>query len=400
MTPTSRYSHAQARRDIELQADGLLPSARQAHLETHLAACPDCRTYQQALFTLEKSLGELFQTHLPSVEYTHSENQVFAADVKASAHALRPLLQIPQWFNSLAWGVTLTLLMAGMAWVLANTRLEDRPPDTSLSLAITLDTPPGTYSTIPGDAPVNQVAFSPDSQLLGAAYNNGQVILWQTATQETYLTLEADPQRVSSLTFSSRDRLFTLGNGTLKVWQAGQLLQTITDIPGNPYRVGISATGAIQFLRHPNEFFLQTATSPWITPRGQAATPIILPTLAGEVVTASLSPDGNILATGSTSGNLYFWQISLENGQRQGTPLRMFKGHTAPITALVFHPHGDWIVSAAADGVFVWQASDGKLLYRLLEGESGVVSLAFAPNGSALAAALESGMIYLWLAEE
>lgn len=74
-----RYTHAHARRDLEMHADGHLPAARQSALETHLAACPDCRAYQEEYLTLEKSLGQslndLFQTHLPPIEYTPAENQ-------------------------------------------------------------------------------------------------------------------------------------------------------------------------------------------------------------------------------------------------------------------------------------------------------------------------------------
>lgn len=402
------YSHAQARHDLASLAP-LTPS-RQAQLNAHLAACFTCRAYQEEFLALDQSLEGLFTAHVPTIEYTSTENQAFAADVKTAARALRPIFQIPQWLNSLAWGAALALVMAGMAWLLANTRFEEKPPaEQPASLTLTFDSPPSEPFTFPGEGfPANQVAISPDGSILAAAYDNGQVRLYQTADQQITLTLDADPQGVSSLLFTPNGLLFTLGkgNGTLKVWQpaSGTLLQTLTGLSGNPQRVGISLAGGIQFLRRPNELLLTTAPVvkiPWARSRGQPGTPIILPALAGEVTATTLSPDGSLLATGSQSGSIYFWQVTVENGQRVGTPLRALKGHSAPLTTLAFHPSGDWLVSAATDGtIYVWRVNDGKQLFPLLNAGSNTISLAFSPDGSALAASRKDGTVYLWRANE
>lgn len=400
------YSHAQARHDIESLAP--LNSTRRGLLETHLAACPDCRAYHEEFLTLDKSLGELFTNQLPAVEYTPAENQAFSAEIKHASRAFRPLITIPDWLNSLAWGTALALVMAGMAWILSNTRLEEKPPiEQPPSLTLALNAPPGEGLTLPGNgSPANQVAFSPDGSHLAAAYDDGRVIVYQTSDQAIALTLDADSLGVSSLLYAPNSLLFTLGkgNGTLKVWQPtdGTLLQTLTGLDGNPQRVGLSTTGSIQFLRQPNELLLATAPTvkiPWALTRGQTATPIVLPALAGEVVATTLSPDGNILVTGSKSGSIYFWQITIENGQRVGVPLRVLKGHTAPLTTVAFHPSGAWLVSAATDGtVYVWRVDDGKLLYTLLDAGSTTLSLAFSSDGASLAASRKDGTVYLWRA--
>ncbi len=408
---TPRYSHEEARHDLAAQAEGHLPDARLPHLENHLATCADCRAYQGEFLALEKSLGEALQAHLPEVAYSPAENQAFAAHLKTRIPKPRPLFQIPQWLNSLAWGGAVTLLMIGMAWILANTRLEEeRPPDlpdSVLSLALSLTTPPGNRITFAGHGtPSNQVIFSPDSQLLASAYENGQVTLWQIADQTVHLQLDADPQGVASLAFSQNGALLlTLGqgNGTLKVWQAadGQLRQTLPDISGNPHFVGISSSGKIQLLRQPNEFILNATAGvdiPWAIRRGSDHLPIVLPPLAGDVVAASLSPDGTILATGAKSGMITLWEITFEEGHLQGNLLFRMEGHTGAITSLAFHPGGQWLVSAAEDGsARVWRIVDGVSLYTLLQ-ETGVIhSLAFSPNGAALAASLEDGTVVLWM---
>lgn len=402
------YSHPQARHDLESLAP--LSPTRKAQLELHLAACPTCRAYHEEFLALDTALGELLTGNLPPVTYTPAENQAFSTEIQHAAHAFRPLFAIPEWLNSLAWGTALALLMAGMAWILSNTRLEEKPPvEQPPSLTLALNAPPGEALTLPGNgSPANQIAFSPDGTHLAAAYDDGHVTLYQTADQTIALTLDADPQGVNSLLYAPNGLLFTLGknNGTLKVWQPadGTLIQTLSGLKGNPQRIGLSLTGGIQFLRQPNQLLLNTAPTvkiPWALTRGQTTTPIILPALAGEVTATTLSPDGIILATGSKSGSIYFWQITLENGQRVGVPLRALKGHTAPLTALAFHPSGDWLVSAASDGtVSVWRVDDGKRLYTLLNAGSTPLSLAFSSDGSALAASREDGMVYLWRAGE
>jgi anti-sigma factor RsiW len=57
-------SHAQARRYLELAADGDLDAARRAALKQHLAECPQCRAYADELNRLHvalKVVGERFR---------------------------------------------------------------------------------------------------------------------------------------------------------------------------------------------------------------------------------------------------------------------------------------------------------------------------------------------------
>ena len=409
MSEATRYSHTQARLDIEMDLDGLLSPGQQEILHTHLLTCVECRAYYEEFISLEKTLGEIFKASLPEVEYSRAETQQFSREVKAR-YARRPHFNSLQWANSLAWVGAVALMMVGLAWILSNTRLENIPPiESPPSVALSLETPPGIRLTLPGNGqPVNQVAYSTDDRLLAAATDNGQVILWQVADGAQWLTINTGQPGVSSVIFSGGVHLLVLGkeNGVLQVWQVstGQLLQTISNIPGKPHLMGLSATGEIQFLRQPNEFIINTAPSvkvPWATRRGIALTPIILPGLAGEVVTASVSPDGNILATGSKSGVIHFWQITVKNGKREGTLLFALQGHTGPITNLAFQPDGQYLASASEDGTLrVWRVTDGVALYTLTEQTSSIQSIAFSPNGSSLAAALKDGTVYLWMAEE
>jgi len=409
MSEATQYTHAQARGDIEMDVDGLLSPGQQEILHTHLLGCAECRAYHEEFIRLETTLAEMFKATLPEVDYSPAETQQFSQDVR-TGYTRRSRFNYPQWANSLAWVGAVALMMVGLAWILSNTRLESAPPiESPSSVALSLETPPGIRLTLRGNGqPVNQVAYSTDNRLLAAATDNGQVILWQVADGTPWLTIDTGQPSVSSIFFSDAVHLFVLGkeNGVLQIWQVsnGQLLQTVSDIPGNPRSMGLSATGNIQFLRQSNEFIINTASSvevPWATRRGVGLTPIILPTLAGEVITASVSPDGEMLATGSKSGVIHFWQITVGNGKREGTLLFALQGHTGPITNLAFQPDGQYLASASEDGTLrVWRVVDGAALYTLMDEQIVIRSMAFTHNGSALAAALEDGTVFLWVAEE
>ena len=66
--------------------------------------------------------------------------------------------------------------------------------------------------------------------------------------------------------------------------------------------------------------------------------------------------------------------------------LRTLKGHQARVFSVAFDPQGGALASGGGDGrVKLWEARSGKLL-RTLEGHQGyVVSVAFSPEGGTLA---------------
>ncbi len=111
-----------------------------------------------------------------------------------------------------------------------------------------------------------------------------------------------------------------------------------------------------------------------------------------------ISPDGNVLAVGSTNGDVHTWDIwddkilnvwkelgTDPNGQRPNhKPLGI--GH------IQFDPLGKWLVAASRDdyglrechSIGIWSWPEGKLRHRIPPNDSNSLQLAFSPDGQHL----------------
>jgi WD40 repeat protein/transcriptional regulator with XRE-family HTH domain len=105
----------------------------------------------------------------------------------------------------------------------------------------------------------------------------------------------------------------------------------------------------------------------------------------------AFSPDGKVLATGDTNGEVRLYQVS------DGRQLLSLKGHTAWIWSVTFSPDGHLIASGSDDQrVKIWDTNTGAC-FKTLEGHmSAVRSVAFSSDGQILASASEDRTVRLW----
>jgi WD40 repeat protein len=71
-------------------------------------------------------------------------------------------------------------------------------------------------------------------------------------------------------------------------------------------------------------------------------------------------------------------------------------GHTAPVYGVVFHPNGQFLVSASADSTAQLWDPASRQATAVLTGESPILSLALSPDGNTLAMGHLDGLITLW----
>ncbi len=73
-----------------------------------------------------------------------------------------------------------------------------------------------------------------------------------------------------------------------------------------------------------------------------------------------------------------------------------FFGHRTEIECLAASPNGDWIVSAAYDGVYLWDMTTGELLRSLESCEYTVTCLVVTRDGQTVIGGTETGQLLLW----
>jgi uncharacterized caspase-like protein len=120
----------------------------------------------------------------------------------------------------------------------------------------------------------------------------------------------------------------------------------------------------------------------------------LLKTLPGHgstVWSVAFSPDGQLVASGGGDASIQLWSIST------GTLVRTLSGHAATVRSLSFTPDGQRVVSGSDDGTIrLWDVRTGKMLRVLTTGTGEVRVVAISPNGKTLVSGGAEADIQVW----
>ena len=196
---------------------------------------------------------------------------------------------------------------------------------------------------------VLSVAFSPDGQTVASGSSDYTIRLWDTLAGEHKRTLEGHKGWVHSIVFSPNGRMLASGSEdkTVQLWDA------------------VRGTHRRKLKGHTKE-----------------------------VLSVAFSPDGRTVASGSSDNTIRLWYAVAGVYERtlQGHTVNKgatHKTHTDSVTSVAFSPDGRMLASGSSDGTIrLWPIAadeDNPWVFGWGWHPDGFKSVAFSPDGIALA---------------
>jgi WD40 repeat protein len=109
----------------------------------------------------------------------------------------------------------------------------------------------------------------------------------------------------------------------------------------------------------------------------------------------AFSPDGKLLATGGTGGEITLWSVE------EVQAIRELAYTGVDTTALAFDPDGDLLATGSAYGeVHLRLTSDGELLKTYEGHENSVTDVAFSPDEQRIISAGVDRRVRIWPVRE
>jgi WD40 repeat protein/serine/threonine protein kinase len=255
---------------------------------------------------------------------------------------------------------------------------------------------------------VSCVTFSPNGALLASGSENGAVKLLDVVSGLKVKTLNGSSSKVNCIDFSPSGELLASGSddGAVKLWDvaSGREVKTLKGHFGKVNCVVFSLGGALLVSGSDNR-----AVKLWNVKRGREVRRgwkrfianvraaysgyQVLSWDSKKVESMALSPDGEILATGSSDGLVNLWNLAT------GNEVRRLPKHSGVVKSVAFSPDGSLLVSGSYDGTMKLcvVVSGQEEIVRTIKHSGEVNSVAFSPDGALLASGSDDGTVRLWV---
>ncbi|KAF4964049.1 hypothetical protein FSARC_7998 [Fusarium sarcochroum] len=265
---------------------------------------------------------------------------------------------------------------------------------------------------------VNSVKFSQDGKQILSGSDDMTIRLWDTATGTGNMTLKGHSMRVRAVAFSLDVSIIVSGSDdkTVKIWDtvSGTQLHTLTDHSSGINAVAFSPNGQLfASCSFDDEVRLWDART-W-TPIGKledfedddrSSSGDMMDSIHLEPLTVAnrdlkghsekvtclvVSPNGQLLASGSQDGTIKLWLI-------EGVEVQGLEAHSSVVNHLAFSPDNHLVASASSDKtVRLWDTATGEAL-RLGGHSDNVLLVLFSPDGNFLASCSADATIRVWVA--
>jgi WD40 repeat protein/serine/threonine protein kinase len=238
---------------------------------------------------------------------------------------------------------------------------------------------------------VNSVVFSPDGRLLLSASDDQTVRRWEISSGWESSALRGHKHSVRSVTFSPDGSLLASSSWKdARIWEtlSGREMATFgTDPHGARGPLAFSVDGRV--LASGRSFVVDLLE----VGSGRAmAPPLLGHPDCGWIESLAFSPDGKLLAGGSSNGMISLWGIP--------PGVATLKRHTKDVSSVAFSSDGRYLASGGKDKIVrIWETTYWKEVHALKGHGDNVRSVAFGPAGKLLASASEDKTVRVWQTE-
>ncbi|KAI0325968.1 YVTN repeat-like/Quino protein amine dehydrogenase [Cubamyces sp. BRFM 1775] len=247
---------------------------------------------------------------------------------------------------------------------------------------------------------ITALAFSPDGSRLASASDFGPVKIWDVEQPERELSLETEtPVRSLAYTPDGSKLLGGTIAGQLVAWKTADLTWGAVEVD----KIIISDHSAvISFITFSPDGRLMAAGSTenvcriWEVDQLDSRQPkCILRGHRGMITCASFSPDGKRIVTASDDYSCRIWSTET------GDALVNIHEHTAPVWSVCFAPDGKHVASGSADTtVNVCDSWTGERIVKLNGHDNMINHVVYSPDGRYVASASSDNTVRLWDAKD
>ena len=268
------------------------------------------------------------------------------------------------------------------------------PPDFELAQETTWTRHVWTGHT----APVIAVTFAPDGSTLISVSQDGEIRIWDVASEQTRTSIAAGGPLVDADVSKDASSVAVLGqDGAIQIWDLATEKQIQSVAPDDEERlvVALNAVGT-QIAAGEGE-----NAQTWDVGTGEP-----IQTLQGywedeekedwvgheKVVTAlQFSPDGQTLATGSADTTILFWDLE------SGKIVADSAGHWATVTTMVFNTEGKVLLTGGKDSKLRTLRLPGGRSTAIYEGHLATVyGAAFGLQSDTIFSGSADGTLRVW----
>ena len=247
---------------------------------------------------------------------------------------------------------------------------------------------------------VQRVVFSSDGKMLASSsYLDETVRLWDVRTGDQKHAVTGHTAWVHSVAFNPDGKFVASGDGdgSMRFWDAETGLHLKT------FKKGYEASGLV-FSEDGKTLAYAEGLDIRLQDADTGEEKMRLTGHEWGMHSMVLSPDGDILASGSEDTTIRLWDM------HTGEHKRTLKGHEHRVYSVAFSPDGKTLASGSDDNTIrLWRVDTGET-EKILTGHAGefegidngpssvegVKSVAFSPDGKTLASGGGDNVIHLW----